>query len=182
MAVGITPVQYEKAGRDVQARRPGTERSAVRERGDKNAARLYVSVYQWSSCPPLHYFAGRNSFAKPKESGQEAPVVWPRPLGLVGRGNGGGSGAGAISTGAQRSVEELRIAKNRNAHRSGSPKGFFSRKITMQTLLFPIGRWLTSRLPLCPEGQLLLCCNSVSSLRKCSPGKLDGRNWDSTTS
>jgi len=39
----------------------------------------------------------RNSFAKSNGRGQEAPEVWPRPLGLVGRGerSGGGSGAGA---------------------------------------------------------------------------------------
>jgi hypothetical protein len=83
--------------------------------------------------------------------------VWPRPLGLVGRGVGGGSVAGAISTGAQRSVEGLRIIKNRNARRPGSPTGFFSWKITMQTLLFPIGRWSNLPAPSCPEGQLLLC-------------------------
>jgi hypothetical protein len=29
----------------------------------------------------------RNSFAKPKGSGQKAPEVWPRPLGLGGRGS-----------------------------------------------------------------------------------------------
>ena len=49
---------------------------------------------RWSSCPPLHDFAGRNSFAKLKGSGQEAPVVWPRPLGLVGRGLGVGRSQG----------------------------------------------------------------------------------------
>ncbi len=59
-----------------------------------------VCVYQVTNGPPAlrsMISPQRNSFAKPKGSGQEAPVVWPRPLGLVGRGerSGGGSGAGA---------------------------------------------------------------------------------------
>ena len=40
----------------------------------------------------------RNSYANPNGRGEEASVVWPRPLGVVGRGerSGGGLGAGAI--------------------------------------------------------------------------------------
>lgn len=44
------------------------------------------SIFQWSSCPSLHYFGVWNSFAKPNSRGQEVPLVWPRPLGLGRRG------------------------------------------------------------------------------------------------
>ena len=86
MAVGITPVQYEKAGRDVQARRPGTERCVVRKRGDKHAARLHISGYQWSSCPPLHDFAAAKFFreAERERTGGTGGVAPPFRLGRAG--------------------------------------------------------------------------------------------------
>ena len=90
MAVGITPVQYEKAGRDVQARRPGTERCVVRKRGDKHAARLHISGYQWSSCPPLHDFAAAKFFreAERERTGGTGGVAPPFRLGRAGSGAG----------------------------------------------------------------------------------------------
>ena len=79
-----------------ERRRPGTKRSGVRNRRSEHYARHRRSGNQWSSCPPLRDFAGRNPFAKPKGSGQEAPVVWPRPLGLGGRGVGVGRSQGRL--------------------------------------------------------------------------------------
>ena len=112
MAVSTTPVQSEKAGRDVQARRPGTERSVVRKRGDKHAARLHISGYQWSSCPPLHDFAAAKFFREAERertggTGGEAP---PFRLGRAGSGAGVGRAQGRKMLCENRAARTMRIS------------------------------------------------------------------------